>query len=281
MTKLEQQIIDASTLLSNLGLLTGKSGNLSARKNTDQIVVTPTQKDYSTLTPNDLVIVDLRGNVIKGKLNPTSELPMHLEIYKRRPKVQAIIHTHTTYATVLAVAHSKLPAIIDESTIKLGGDISVSKYAVAGTEELAKNVAESLGTKNASLIANHGCVTVGRNISEALENMILLEHTAQIYVISKIFGTYHQLQQSRLYYSRLYHVGPQPYKAVFYSFDYYLSSCRVLNLGTMLMLHRTYKVHTSYSVSMIMVSNNLTLGTKTVLKLLFCLTCRSSLGDTM
>ena len=138
MTKLEQQIIDASNLLSKFGLLTGKLGNLSARKKMDQVVVTPTQKDYSTLTPTDLVVVDLEGNTVKEDSKRSSELPMHIQIYKSRTNVQTIIHTHAIYATVLAVTHSKLPVIIDESTIKLGGEIHVSKYAIAGTEELAR-----------------------------------------------------------------------------------------------------------------------------------------------
>ena len=147
------------------------------------------------LVSSGLVTVDFEGNVVKGRKKSLSELPMHIEIYKRRLGVQAIIHTHATYATALAVARADLPIIIDESTIKLGGDVNVSEYAVAGTQELARNVADVLGKKNAALITNHGCVIVGRSVEEALENMILLEYTAKIYVISKIIGSPQRLPE--------------------------------------------------------------------------------------
>jgi len=162
---------------------------MSARNDEGNVVITPSQKDYTRLTADDFVTIDMEGNIIKGEKNPSVEVPLHLEIYKRRSDVKSIFHTHSTYVTILAVTHTRLPVVMDELTVRLGGEVEVSEYAMAGTEELAKNVAEVLGKKNAALIANHGCVAVAGSVAGALENAVLLESAAKVYVLSKIFGT--------------------------------------------------------------------------------------------
>jgi L-ribulose-5-phosphate 4-epimerase len=185
----EQEIIDAINELLKHGLLYGRGGNMSVRGDNGTFVITPSQKDYSQLTVDDFVTLDMEGNIIKGEKNPSVEVPLHLEIYKRRRDVQSVFHTHSTYVSVLAVTHSPLPVLIDEMTVRLGGEVEVCKYAMTGTEDLAKSVADSLGKKNAVLMANHGCVTVGKSVAEALENAVLLENAAKVYVLSRIFGT--------------------------------------------------------------------------------------------
>jgi len=194
----EQEIIDAINELLKQGLLYGRGGNMSFRGENGTFVITPSQKDYSQLTVEDFVTLDMEGNIIKGEKNPSVEVPLHLEIYKRRSDVQSVFHTHSTYASVLAVTHSSLPVLIDELTVRLGGEVEVCKYAMTGTEDLAKNVADSLGKKNAVLMANHGCVTVGKSVAEALENAVLLENSAKVYILSKIFGTPQPLPEESL-----------------------------------------------------------------------------------
>lgn len=188
MSTRETEILDAIKELLKQGLLYGRGGNMSARSPDGTIVITPSQKDYSRLAAEDFVTLDMEGNILKGERNPSVEVPLHLEIYKRRPDVQSVFHTHSTYATILAVTHTRLPVVMDELTVRLGGEVEVSEYAMAGTEELAKNVADVLGTKNAALVANHGCVAVAGSVPEALENAVLLESAARVYVISRIFG---------------------------------------------------------------------------------------------
>lgn len=185
----EHDILTAINELLKQGLLYGRGGNMSVRGPGDTVIITPSQKDYTSLQVEDLVTLDMEGNVIRGEKNPSVEVPLHLEIYKRRGDVRSVFHTHSTYVTILAVTHSPLPVVMDELTVRLGGEVAVSEYAMAGTEELAKNVCDVLGTKNAAIVANHGCVAVGKSIPEALENAILLENAAKIYVISKIFGS--------------------------------------------------------------------------------------------
>jgi L-fuculose-phosphate aldolase len=186
--ELKREVLDAARALLRTGLLTGKEGNLSALSADGCVVITPARKDYLALAPQDLVVVDLQGRKVSGQRVPSSELRMHLEIYGRRRDVGAIIHTHATYATVLALTRSKLPAALDEVTLALGGEIEVSRHAMPGTKELGRNVAAALDGKGAALVADHGCVAVGRDVDEALENMIILERASKIYVISRNFG---------------------------------------------------------------------------------------------
>jgi L-fuculose-phosphate aldolase len=198
LNELEQEIIDAINELLKQGLLVGRGGNMSARGPDGTFVITPSQKDYSQLTVDDFVMLDMEGNILKGEKNPSVEVPLHLEIYKRRADVQSVFHTHSTYATILAVTRSPLPVLIDELTVRLGGEVDVCKYAMTGTDELAKNVVDALGKKNAVLLANHGCVTVGKSVAEALENAVLLESAAKVYVLSKIFGKPEPLPEDTL-----------------------------------------------------------------------------------
>jgi len=119
-----------------------------------------------------------------GDRNPSTEHPLHTAIYKARPDVNAIVHTHGIYASALAVLQEPLPPIIDEFVIKLGGQIEVAKYGLPGSEELATNVVEALGPRNGVLLANHGGVCVGPSMDVALHNALLLERVAQIYLLA-------------------------------------------------------------------------------------------------
>ncbi|MGC8912082.1 MAG: class II aldolase/adducin family protein [Nitrososphaeria archaeon] len=188
MSKVGNDIVKAVKVLLAESILFARGGNLSARYEKDKIVVTASGKDYLHIKEDDLIIVDYDGNIVKGDKRPSSELPMHLAIYRARADVQAIIHTHAVWPYILSVCHQNLPPISDEFTILLGGEIKVSKYAFPGTRELAENVVEALGSNNAALIANHGCVTVGKSVEEALENMIILANFSKVYVLAKIFG---------------------------------------------------------------------------------------------
>jgi L-fuculose-phosphate aldolase len=184
----ELELIAAIDVLLKQGLLYGRGGNMSVRGPKGTFIITPSQKDYTRLEVDDLVTMDMEGNAIKGERNPSVEVPLHTEIYRRRSDVGSVFHTHSTFVTILAVTHTPLPVVMDELTVRLGGAVGVSEYAMAGTEELAKSVADVLGTNNAALVANHGCVAVGKSIAEALENSVLLENAAKVYVLSKIFG---------------------------------------------------------------------------------------------
>jgi len=178
-------VLNACQEMQRVALVIGSSGNASLRlAGTDQIAITPSSVDYSCMSADDVMILNLDGEVIDGDRNPSIEHPLHLAIYKARPDVNAIVHTHCIYASALAVLRVPLPPIIDEFVIKLGGQVEVADYGLPGSNDLADNVIKALGPRNAVLLANHGGVTVGPTMDSALHNALLLERVAHIYLLA-------------------------------------------------------------------------------------------------
>lgn len=168
-------------------LVVGSSGNASLRVG-DHILITPSSVQYSTMTAENIMVLDLEGNVVEGDLNPSVESPTHLEIYRQREDAGAVVHSHSIYTTALALLHMPLPPVLDEVVPKLGGEVRVTSYAMPGTKELAKNVVEAMDMRSAVLIANHGAVCCAKTIRKAVEKAILLERTCKIYVLAKQIG---------------------------------------------------------------------------------------------
>jgi L-fuculose-phosphate aldolase len=130
----------------------------------------------------------MEGQRVEGELAPSIETMLHLGIYRARKKVSAIVHTHAVYGSMVAVAGKAIPPFLDDQVIFLGGEIEVAQYALPGSQELAKNAVVALGTKNAVVLANHGTVTVGRNLREAFNNCQLLEKAARVYLLARSLG---------------------------------------------------------------------------------------------
>jgi L-fuculose-phosphate aldolase len=137
----------------------------------------------------------MNGDVIEGTRNPSIEMLMHLEIYAARDKALAIVHTHSIYASAMAVIQEPLPPILDEIIPKLGATIRVSSYAMPGTKDLAKNVVEVLESRSAALIANHGAVCYAKTLKEALFLSIILERACKIYMTAKCAGKVNELPE--------------------------------------------------------------------------------------
>ena len=175
-----------------LDLVAGSSGNASMRLSGDCstgiVLITPTSRPYRELSPEDMVVIDLEGETVAGEHAPSSETATHLAIYKARGEVGAILHTHSIYASVAAVAGMEIPPILDEMVVKLGGEIRVADYAFPSTEELAQRACHALEDRNAVLLRNHGLVGVGRTRWEALEVCQLVERAAQIFVHASMLG---------------------------------------------------------------------------------------------
>lgn len=185
---LRNEIVRVGRTLIRKGLTVGSSGNISARIPGDsRIIITPSGVPFRVMRPEELVIVNIDGEILEGK-KPSSELPLHLKIYKNRPDINAIIHAHSVYCSVLAANHTPIPPILDEITVFLGGEVLVAKYAPPGTEELAKNALEALGKRKAVILANHGVVACGRDLNDALEVLIRVERVAKIYTLARLIG---------------------------------------------------------------------------------------------
>jgi len=144
------------------------------------VCVTPSSVAYDTMTLDDLVILDTDGAVVEGSRSPTTEKDLHLATLRRYPELGAVIHTHAVYATMFALAHEPIPAIIEEVVVYLGGDVPCCEYRGTGTAELGEEVAGRLADRGAALLANHGLVTCGPTPEKALHNAALAERTAKI-----------------------------------------------------------------------------------------------------
>ncbi len=186
---IKSQIVHFGRQLSEKGLVTGTWGNLSARiPETSFAAVTPSGSNYSKLRPQDIIIVNMEGNIEEGKLKPSSELPMHLAIYRAREDIHAIIHTHSVFASSCAVAHKPIPCLIEDMVQVIGGSVEVARYALPGTAELAENAVFALGNKKAVLMANHGVIGCGISLAEAMLACELTEKAAQIFIYATQLG---------------------------------------------------------------------------------------------
>lgn len=184
----EQMIINYGLKMLKDGLVRANWGNISQRT-ADGCMITPSGIDYDDIQTDDLVTLDMDGKVLRGHRKPSSETPMHLEIYKKMPEICAIVHTHSIYASAFAVNQMSIPALIEDMVQIAGGDIRVARYALPGTKELAENAAEALRGRNACLLANHGVIGIGRTMEEAYKVCLITEKSAQIAAISQSLGT--------------------------------------------------------------------------------------------
>ncbi|MBA3793153.1 MAG: class II aldolase/adducin family protein [Rubrobacter sp.] len=187
---LRQGVTSVARQLIESGLVTGTSGNVSARTPEGDVLVTPSGVDYEVIEPADVVLVDLEGKVLDGALAPSTETPMHTGIYRARPEVGAVVHTHSRFATTLACLGWEIPPMhYMLTTLSDEGRITLVPYATYGTEELAGYAGEALGeTRKACLLRNHGTITVGESPGEAFSRTVVLEEMAEIYYRTRIAG---------------------------------------------------------------------------------------------
>lgn len=190
----KKELLDVCMQMLKYDLVIGSAGNVSVRVN-DHVVITPSSIHYTEMSSDDMVVLDMNGNVIEGNKNPSIEYKMHLELYNTRDDAKVVIHTHSLYACAMAVLNEPLPPIIDETVPKLGSEIRVSKYAMPGTKELGMNVREAMEDRSAALIGNHGAVCIAKTLKESLHLARLLERICKIYMIAKQTGTPTQLPE--------------------------------------------------------------------------------------
>ncbi len=194
--KAKDYVLKTGTRMSGAGLVIGTWGNISQRVRKENLVaITPSGMPYACLRIADIVLIDMEGQVLEGERHPSSEYILHLEIYKKRPDIEAIVHTHSVYASALAVAREPIPPIMEDMAQLVGGGVPVAGYARTGTRDMALKAVEGIGQSNAVLLANHGVVGVGKSLDEALMVCQIVEKAAQIYIFSKLAGTPHVLPE--------------------------------------------------------------------------------------
>ncbi len=189
----KQLIVDTGIIMLEEGLTVGTWGNISVRDpETELVYISPSGMDYRDITPDDVVVLDLEMNVIAGTRIPSVEKHTHLAVYRTRPDVNAVVHTHPLYSTVLGVNMMELPAVSEDFAQLVGDKIICSEYALPGTEDLGVSVAAGLGTeRNAVLLPNHGAINVGPDMKTALTVCHVVEKSAQIYILALSIGTPH------------------------------------------------------------------------------------------
>jgi L-fuculose-phosphate aldolase len=186
--ELKQAVIDACLKLEDMGYVIGTYGNASARV-PEGLIVTPSRVNYHAITPDDMVTVDMDGNVIDGHRIPSSETSVHRLILRARPDLGAVLHTHSFYATALSCLHATIPVIVEEQSQVIGAEIRCTHYVPAGQHEaLGEEVARTLGASNGVLLANHGAVACGRTVDEALFACQIVERVAHMRLLTSGLG---------------------------------------------------------------------------------------------
>ncbi|MFF4256828.1 class II aldolase/adducin family protein [Streptomyces sp. NPDC001663] len=178
-------VADACRRLGAEGLLIGTAGNVSVRV-ADRVAITATGAVLAELTEDQVTVVDLDGKLVAGTLEPTSELDLHLGVY-RRYGTGAVVHTHAPMATALSLVLDELPCI-HYQLLTLGGTVRVAPYATFGTPELAESVLAALEGRSAALMANHGAVTHAPTLDKAVEHALLLEWACGVYQHAAALG---------------------------------------------------------------------------------------------
>ncbi|MCE5196938.1 MAG: class II aldolase/adducin family protein [Negativicutes bacterium] len=185
-----QQIVTAGRRMLQSNLTVETWGNLSLRDpETGFIYITPSAMAYDTIQASDVVVCDASGTLVDGRRKPTMEKELHLAVYRARPEINAILHTHPLYSMVFAVLAEPIPLILEEAAQVLGAAVEVTAYALPGSAELAAYCAAALGRQaNACLLRAHGAVCIGETLEQAFRAATVLEMTAQVYYMARSIG---------------------------------------------------------------------------------------------
>ena len=201
-TRAEEQIradiVEVGRRLYTRGFVASNDGNISARLDDRRLVTTPKSVSKGFMTPDMMVIVDLDGAKLAGDRDPSSELPMHLEIYRQRPDVNAVVHAHPPTATGFAVAGIPLTRAVLAEVVTTLGSIPIVEYGTPSTRELADTVKPYVKAHDGLLLANHGALALGPDLFAAYYRMETIEHFARISLTARLLGREHLLSRDEV-----------------------------------------------------------------------------------
>lgn len=197
--ELRLQVIETGKSMIDRGLTLGTGGNVSARcPGERKFLITPSGMPYHTLTPEDIVKVDLDTWETEGQRKPSIEYHLHGKTYNAREDALAVVHVHSFNAMALAVARKPLPVITDVCALSMRGQVEVAEYGMSGSPELADSVVKALGSRNAVLMSNHGSLCVGKNLTQALDRCEVLEKLCMTFIYATILGGATSLPQETI-----------------------------------------------------------------------------------
>ena len=201
-TRAEEQIradiVEAGRRLYARAYVASNDGNISARLDDRRLITTPKSVSKGFMTPDMMVVVDYDGNKVAGDRDASSELPMHLEIYRHRPDVNGVVHAHPPLATGFAVAGIPLTRAVLAEVITTLGSIPIAEYGTPSTSELPEAVRKYIKAHDGMLLANHGAVTCGPSVLAAYYKMETIEHFAKISLVARLLGREHLISREEV-----------------------------------------------------------------------------------
>ena len=193
-----RDIVATAKQVYKAGIVAATDGNISHRMMTDRVMITPTGKSFAYLKTDEMSYVDLDGNILNFDYKPSSELPMHLEIYWQRPEINAVIHAHPPFATAFTITGNSLSDPILPEVVMMFGEIPTAPYATPATQESADSIRHLVKDYDAILLDHHGAVTYGKSLEEAYYKMEKLEHAAKTLHAAISLGTPKKLDENQL-----------------------------------------------------------------------------------
>lgn len=188
--KLKEYLVELNLELPRNNLVSWTSGNVSQRDaETGLVVIKASGVRFEEMKPEHMVVVDLDGNVLEGDYKPSSDVYSHLYIYRQRPDVGGVVHTHSRYATAFAAVGKPIPCVLTAMADEFGGEIPCGGFALIGNEAIGKVVIESIGKSPAVLLKNHGVFTVGKNGLAAVKAAVMVEDAAATVWMALQLGT--------------------------------------------------------------------------------------------
>jgi len=191
LAELRRAVCDLHAELVRYGLVAWTAGNVSGRlPGTDRFVIKPSGVSYDDLTPESIVVCDLDGGLVEGELAPSSDTAAHAYVYRHRPDVGGVVHTHSTYATAWAARAEPIPCVLTMIADEFGGEIPVGPFALIGDDSIGRGIVETLrGSRSrAVLMAAHGPFTVGRDARDAVKAAVMLEDVARTVHVARQLG---------------------------------------------------------------------------------------------
>ena len=196
--QLRADVVEAGRRLYARAYVASNDGNISVRLDERRLITTPKSVSKGFMTPDMMVVTDFAGTKVAGDREPSSELPMHLEIYRNRPDVNAVVHAHPPLATGFAVAGIPLTRAVLAEVVTTLGSIPIAEYGTPSTAELPEAVRRYIKAHDGLLLANHGAVTCGRDVMSAYYKMETIEHFAKISLVARLLGREHLLSREEV-----------------------------------------------------------------------------------
>lgn len=185
----KKEIIKTALMLKEYRLIALSGGNVSIRTSSGHVIATPSGMLYETMVPEDVVVLDMSGKTIEGSRRVSVDIEAILYIFKNMPEVNAVIHTHQVYASAVGLVEDELPAAVTTLPNACLGPVTVAPYSSAASLEMGINTVKYINNKRAVILKNHGVITVGGTLKEALYAAVYLEDAAKTYIMAKAIGT--------------------------------------------------------------------------------------------